>query len=411
MATKAELEQARRDLAASTLTLPQFLEAIRTKKNYAYKTTPWYRALMAVADPKAELDRLLALQIAQLEQQPEPVPVPPQPAPPTGAMPRGIGYLRLGSGEPPAAHGNEYDTLIVGHEYARQVAALPGRSLVYLYGLGPAKTYFDGIDYQTCQTNGWVLKDAAGAEVVNQATPWRVLAKFADPAYQAEWARGTIAYLKGLGVDGCFIDDMIAQPGNLGPYPAAYPNQAAWENAVVAFLAGVGPKLEMAGFYVAANAYKYADGDKAAAISAFWRRVGASVSGLLHENYITQEGPSGTDGLRRTGAEWWNQWDGHNGLIRVAEDMSVDFLGLAYGPKDARRQRYVRGSFLLERRRPGSTLFWQDETRDPWTAELAFQIGAPAGAPVLVGGKWRQTGPLGSVTVDSVAADAVFVAT
>jgi hypothetical protein len=76
--TKAELEQTRADLAATQFTLPQFLEAIRTKKNYAYKTTPWYRALMAVADPKVELDRLLALQIAQLEPPPvEPVPVPP----------------------------------------------------------------------------------------------------------------------------------------------------------------------------------------------------------------------------------------------------------------------------------------------------------------------------------------------
>jgi hypothetical protein len=78
MPTKAELEQTRADLAATTFTLPQFLEAIRTKKNYAYKTTPWYRALMAVADPKAELDRLLALQIAQLEPSlPNPDPVPP----------------------------------------------------------------------------------------------------------------------------------------------------------------------------------------------------------------------------------------------------------------------------------------------------------------------------------------------
>jgi hypothetical protein len=78
MPTKAELEQTRADLAATQFTLPQFLEAIRTKKNYAYKTTPWYRALMAVADPKAELDRLLALQIAQLEPSlPNPDPVPP----------------------------------------------------------------------------------------------------------------------------------------------------------------------------------------------------------------------------------------------------------------------------------------------------------------------------------------------
>ncbi len=194
-----------------------------------------------------------------------------------------------------------------------------------------------------------------------------------------------------------------------------YPNQAAWENAVVSFLDGVGTILKANGYYVCANSIAWGGADdQVQKMKNYWTRVAPHVSGLMHENYITT-GSTGCnlDGLRRLGPEWCNLWDGYNSLVAHAESAGVDFIGISYGlALEVREQRYVRGSFLLEKTRPGSTFIWfeDDNQLDPWSEETTMNIGTPLGPKVAEGSKWRRTGTLGNILVDPINADATFTA-
>ena len=51
-----------------------------------------------------------------------------------------------------------------------------------------------------------------------------------------------------------FLDDVLTSPSSGGTFPAKYPSNAAWENAMVSFVAAVGQAVRANGYYLLVNA-------------------------------------------------------------------------------------------------------------------------------------------------------------
>jgi hypothetical protein len=82
-------------------------------------------------------------------------------------------------------------------------------------------------------------------------------ANVGDPDYQAAWLDAVRARLARDGFDGAMMDDVNTFPGHClgarGVPIAEYPSDEAYGDAVVAFMAAVGPELKADGFAVAPN--------------------------------------------------------------------------------------------------------------------------------------------------------------
>jgi len=339
---------------------------------------------------------------------PAPVPTPTPPAPvPTatsGPVP-GIGVLRLGSGFSAGSGYDRYSYLIVGRDDAAAAAGQPGRSLVYHSGTDVNTQWDCGVPYSQAVANGWLLKDSSGNLLVNSGYTNNFIGDVGDPAYQAAWTSNVASFLSSTGADGVFIDDVLADIGTLTgrAYPAKYPSQAAWEDAMVSFIDYVGPALKAKGFYVLTNVDAYStgngDSDTGALAASFWRRVGPGVSGLMQENWL--QSPTDVTHLRSDGSEWDNNWSGWENLVSVAQSMGRDFVGLTYGSSaNTQAMRYGQASFLLNWNGGGGAFIYEVAGADPWASDWTRTIGTPGAAAYAVGAGWRRDYSGGTVLVN-----------
>ena len=352
-----------------------------------------------------------------------------------GVSTRGIGVLRLGDhfGNVGAYKGANY--VVVSRADAARAAKLKATSFVYMSGVDMPETGWNsGVALSVAAARGWLLKSSSG-DVLHAESYSHQIGDVGNPDYQRAWLTNVAAFAKRTGVDGVFIDSVLS---DISPfisgrtYPAKYPTQQAWADAMLSFIRYVGPGLKAKGLQVIVNADgytpdtpKYNDGSLTIA---WWRQLAPYVTGLLQEFWM--QNPGDLAKMRVNGGSWDEQWNGWQRLVSVAQAGGKDFFGLTRGAADDfRAMRFGRGSFLLDwNGRGGAFIYNPTDDSDPRMGDWAMSLGAPVSKKVEVAsGVWRRryqggivvvnanSGPVnvrvaGSVkTIDS--ADAVIVAT
>lgn len=304
-----------------------------------------------------------------------------KPTPKPGLL-AGTGVVRLGQAYASAGRYDRYSYVVVSQGDARAAARLPGTSLVYMSGTSIPPTWFTGVPFERAASRGWLLKDASGHYIVSQQYG-NYIADVGNPDYQRAFATGVLSFLARAKVDGVFIDDVVASYNALtgSAVPTAYPNQESWEAAMTSFIYYVGPILKRHGYYVLVNAGKFVPGnpgsDTAALTAEFWRRLAPCVNGLMSEYWL--QNPLDPTLMRVIGTQWFQNWDGWQGLVSVAQRGGADFFGLTFGSGDNQQaMRFGRGSFLLDwNGRGGAFMYSINDRPDPYAPTWVTQFGLP----------------------------------
>src|SRR5262245_37334911 len=296
--------------------------------------------------------------------------------------------------------------LIVTASEARAAAREPGRSLVYFSGTDVNTRWDAGVPYRAAAAHGWLLKDDSGRLLVNQGYADNFVGDVGDRAYQQAWLANVLRFLRGHGDDGVFIEDVLGDLERLaGTEAAKYPSQQAWAAAQLSFLAAVGPALRAHGYYVLVNASGYIPGDRASddgsSTIAWWRQLAPYVSGLLNEYY--QQVSDGSDALRSSGGNWYQNWEGWQRLVATAQSLGKDFVGLAYGSSaDTQKMSYGKASFLLDWNGAGGAYIYEptDHDSNPWNSAWTTDIGRPTAPKRRVGNGWLRSYSAGLTLVN-----------
>jgi Hypothetical glycosyl hydrolase family 15 len=286
------------------------------------------------------------------------------------------------------------------------VAKAAGLGLVYFNGTVVNTQWSTGVPYSQASANGWLLKDASGNFLVSRVYTNNYAADIGSPAYQQAWIANVEAYLAARpGIDGVFIDSVLYDPkADFGTYPAKYPTTSAYSAAEVSFVQAVYAALHANGYYVALNAGAYKSGDPlynaGTSTVSWWTELGPYADGLMDEYYA--QAPNRA--LRASGAAWYQQWDGWQRLIGVAQSLGDDFLGLEYnGATDTAAMTYGKASFLLEWNGGGSVFMYNDGSTDPTNSAWTAGIGTPTAQKEQVGVGWERAYSGGTVLVNPSA--------
>jgi hypothetical protein len=272
-------------------------------------------------------------------------------------------------------------------------------------GTSIQRSWSTGVSFDEAIASGWLLRDSAGDLV--KGLNGSLLADIGSREYQRRFADNVLAFLRKNRDDGIFLDDVIADPSiqTNGIYPAKYPTPAAWESAMVSFVATVGASLQAQKHEVVANAVKFISGDVRSDDGTFARefglRLAPHVTGLAFE-YWLQNSLNGT--LRATGIRWTEYWPGWQGLVSAVQRAGVDFFGIMYGTStDVRAMRFGRGCFLLAwNGRGGALAFHMTDRSDPHHPAWVKQLGSPVGRKIeRADGVWQRRYELGSVAVNA----------
>lgn len=324
-----------------------------------------------------------------------------------GTRIRGIAISRLGAQWRSGSGYERYAYVIVGRQRARDAAAQPGTSLVYHSGTSVNTEWDAGVPYAVARDRGWLLTDAAGTLLKSLQYPTNFIGDVGSDAYRAEFARRVGDHAVSTGVDGVYIDDVVADISTMsGRFPAKYPDREAWEEAMVGFVQAVGSRLKARGLYVLVNAHKWVDGNPDAnngiLEAQWWRRLGSSVSGFQSEYWL--QDATNVSRVRSTGSAWWQNWDGWQRLVSVAQGMGADYFGYTYGSAtDVRAMRFGKASFMLDWNGAGGAFIYQlTEDGDPWHPAWTTDLGRPSGTKsALAPGVWTRRFERGSVVVNA----------
>ena len=323
-----------------------------------------------------------------------------------GATP-GIGVIRWGSSFAQASGYDRYAYVDVTPGDADDAGRLSTNSLVYMSGTSVQTSWSTGVSYNEALSNNWLLKDANGQYLKNTAYGAYV-GDIGNPAYQQRFISNVAALLAANGNEGVHIDDVLMTPVLLtgGVFPAKYPTQQSWENAMVSFIQAVGQGLRSRGYYVLAQAVGYIPGDAPGSNDGttnarFWSRLAPYVSGLLSEYW--QQLPNDPTKLRPSGTSSWTQyWDGWLDQIDAAQNNGADFFAYMYGTSSSVNiMRYGKASFLLKWDGGGGGFVYQTSSGDPWNPEWTMDIGQPSGSRYQVGVGWRRNYSGGTVDPES----------
>jgi hypothetical protein len=229
----------------------------------------------------------------------------------------------------------------------------------------------------------WFLHDADGARLYYCDYPDVAAANVGDPDYQAAWLDAVRARLARDGFDGAMMDDVNTFPGHClgarGVPIAEYPSDEAYGDAVVAFMAAVGPELKADGFAVAPNVAMnpWDDVMRAQAL--------AMVPHVTH--FVREYWMRWDDSENFSGDEWATTLS----LMQEVEAGGVGFLALTYGPGvegGVIGQRYGRASWLLawDGVADSGWGYW-DDALEPYGPDWGPPVGRPTwpAEPVGVG--------------------------
>ncbi len=253
----------------------------------------------------------------------------------------------------------------------------------------------------------WFLHDSGGTRLEYCDYAGVYAANIGHLDYQARWLDNVRTRVVADGFDGVMMDDANTFPGHClgskGTAIAEYPTDEAYGDALVAFMAAVGPKLIADDLLVAPNI----------AMNPWDDTMLAQSEALLP--YITHW-------LR----EYWMRWDdspnfrGDNWVstldtMRMAQDAGVSYLALTKGPGDEgveEGQWYGRASWLLiwDGVSDSAWGYFGAEGADPWADAWGPDIGLPVEDAVAVGSVWVRRYNAGIVVVNPSEEDGVVVA-
>jgi hypothetical protein len=192
--------------------------------------------------------------------------------------------------------------------------------------------------------------------------------------YQQEWIKNVKAWLQAHPqTHGVFIDNTLRNIYGLAGnrWPREYPNQAAWDDAMVRFIGAVGPALRSAGYYVMVNDNGwYEDGtgrcNNAQCTREWWPRLSPYVDAHLFEHWMI----SSRHNLRLAGTDSWEKfWYEHASILELAQSLGDDVIVLDnVVSSEKNMMTYQRVSFLLFwDGKPGRWSAIQiDDINDPW---------------------------------------------
>jgi hypothetical protein len=201
----------------------------------------------------------------------------------------GIGVVRFDFNLPTTWLTRQYSYIIVGASEVDRVKRFRGLALIYKAAMSldtqcaSSDKCPTGVTYREAIRNGWALKSSSGREIARGVDR---LGDVGDRGFQKRWLKNVGRFLKMHRARGVFIDEASA---NLdlwthGVFPAKYPTNQDWEDAMARFISYVGPRLKKQGFYVLLSALKYIAGDPSTEDGTldikWWHRIGKDVSGL-----------------------------------------------------------------------------------------------------------------------------------
>ncbi len=242
----------------------------------------------------------------------------------------------------------------------------------------------------------WFLHDADGERLIYCDYPEVWAADIGDVGYQQRWLDNVRERLTRDGFDGVMMDDVNTFPGHClgsqGTPIAEYASDAAYGDAVVAFMQAVGPGLIDAGLLVAPNIAMnpWEDVMRAQALT-----IAAASTHVTREYWMRWD-----DSPNFTGS----MWESTLTFYEEVEALGACFLALTYGPGDegvVEGQRYGRASFLLAWDGEADSAWgYLDEQVDPWTDEWAIDPGLPVEDRQADGPGWRRAYTGGTVLVN-----------
>ncbi len=244
---------------------------------------------------------------------------------------------------------------------------------------------------------GWFLHDAAGQRLEYCDYPGVWAANIGDPGYQAAWLAAVQERVTRDGFDGVMLDDVNTFPGHClgerGTAIAEYPTDAAYGEAVVAFMRAVGPGLQEAGLAVAPNI----------ALNP-WTEVQRDQALAM------------LPAITHWGREYWMRWDDSANfrgdewsttlaLMVAAQEAGVGFFALTRGPGAegaAAGKAYGRASFLLAWDGVSDSAWGYDEggSHDSWDDDQAPVLGLPTGPATAAGQGWQRAYEGGMVLIN-----------
>lgn len=356
------------------------------------------------------------------------------PPPPVGESLRGVGWMMWANGDPPYTHGTDYDLVMTSWGGTTKAGNLGNRrTLVYMSAIScipAASGWHYGMTAEQARAAGAVLHDVNGGAELTNASYSGILGNLGVTAYRQQWAANVANKLAGWpGIDGVFIDDFNRSYSLLAgsKIAAEYPGSTsapipAWEAAQVGWLSYVASYLHARGYYVAVNAGAwiggFADSDTGKSDLDWWTQIYPYADALMSEGWvwslsIKDYGVRPGNGCRRSGPEWYNNWDGWMRLPALLAANGKDFLSTCYAdtrvsttPSATVQADYVLASMLLETQANKGTLFFcpggaENGMPEPWHSTFDnLPMGNPLGAKTQNGNRWERQFQNGMVWVD-----------
>ena len=331
------------------------------------------------------------------------LPRPTLPSPPTGSP---IGWIHsVPDGFFPPSNLDKYGVVVTENPITN--AAFRGVQLTYRTAITCQPAGSTNISQDRCLAAGYQMYSTTGQVMVNSSYQPSVLADPGLPAYQAEWCQAALTKAQQNGAEGMWIDDSNPRIYTIsgGVMPQKYPTNALYEEAMLSFAQYVYNFFNSRGMKTGYNSGIAAD-DNAAAMKAWWPRLGPRAHYLSEEYWLTPNNAY----LRLAGSStWYNYWDEHRDLHRVCQQAGCGFIPNTDGSPDSRAQNYTLGTFMLDwdgTAKDGSNLFAINgySTADPWNSYYtqAIALGAPTGPAVQTANNvWVRPFVNGSLTVNS----------
>jgi len=326
------------------------------------------------------------------------------PPPPIGTK-RGVAYMKWGNGESPPTHAVDYDSIFVGWGGVGAVGKLATRTGPYMSAVSclEGAGWHYGVRGEDAVANGWVLKQ--GTRLLrNAGYTSSYIGDPGDPGYQQRWADNVITLMKGWGSEAVFIDDFYGSLSLCDGVPDKYPTRSTQRAACLAFAQYVYGRLHAEGFYVAWNCVVYEGeaGDDTGATTPPWWNMLAPYSDALCAEYWQWRDNSPSK-IRKSGPEWYNNWDSWQVLPALCESLGKDFIPIHYAT-DPAHALYILCSTLLESPSRHSVTWIKEDGGDPWhPAYDRLPLGAALGAKVKNGNRWERQYAKGLVWVDPIA--------
>ena len=331
--------------------------------------------------------------------------------PPLSTSTKPFGVLRNGTSYSTATGYDRYGMVCSGIADSDQVAKLPDstKKLVYM-DYFEAASWFTGIS-QADSAPYYLATETGAYEGVILLDP-------AAPGLGAKLIDGITNFLTYHKLNGYYSDNCVADPATFSAVlPAKYNSPQAWWLAVQALTIEVGTEMKKRGFYVGANMLAYFPGnvgifpgtnsDDGTAVAKWIQMCAPGLSFVLLEEWMW----ANNGHLRTTAAEWDDDWNSWQNLVRVTQDAGLDFVPCIQGGHGDAGIVYTQASFLLDKDDNKNGGVMVDGGNDPWSSTWTHIVGKSKGLKTKTGNIWSREFDDGSggtliVTVDPVNAKA-----